>query len=51
MGVFEELHEFEHAKDFADALTEATQTHYGHVGPAWISYLIANNYETAAQHL
>ncbi len=40
MGLFEELHGFNRASDFADALRDGTQRHYGHAARAFLAELV-----------
>ena len=39
-GFFEDIHEFDSANAFANAIKQAVVMHYGHVAPAFIKHLI-----------
>lgn len=39
-GAFDELHQHQDGRGFADAIKQATAKHYGHAGPAFLEHLI-----------
>jgi putative DNA primase/helicase len=52
-GAFDNLHQHQKGKAFADALQESAASHYGHIGPAFINALIeaGEEIDLRADHL
>jgi putative DNA primase/helicase len=47
-GAFDELHGYADGRAFADALKQATATHYGHAGPAFVGRILQDGRDLPA---